>query len=82
MKLKVVVDAKNRILAVAHLPEVKAGEGPGLMARPVAGHGQREFDVVIPVEHADKHLRAIMRGLHVNPAGVVEYSVPKSAVRD
>ena len=82
MKLKVVVDAKNRILAVAHLPEGKAGEGPGLIARPVAGPGQREFDVAIPVEHAGKHLRAIMRGLHVNPAGVVEYRVPKSAVQD
>jgi hypothetical protein len=82
MKLKVVVDAKNRILAVAHLPEVKPGEGPGLIARPVAGHGQREFDVAIPVEHAGKELRAIMRGLHVNSAGVVEYSVRKSAVHD
>ena len=82
MKLKVVVDAKNRILAVAHLPEAKAGEGPRLIARPVAGPGQREFDVAIPVEHADKHLRAIMRGLHVNPAGVVAYRVPQSAVSD
>jgi len=77
MKLKVVVDAKNRILAVAHLPEVKAGEGPRSIARPVAGPGQREFDVAIPAEHADKHLRAIMRGLHVNLAGVVEYSAPE-----
>lgn len=82
MKLKVVVDAKNRILAVAHLPEVKAGEGPRLMTRPVAGPGQREFDVAIPAEHADQHLRAIMRGLHVNPAGVVEYSVPQSDLPD
>jgi len=82
MKLKVVVDAKNRILAVAHLPEVKAGEAPRLIARPVAGPGQRELDVAIPAEHADKHLRAIMRGLHVSPAGVVEYRVPKSAVQD
>jgi hypothetical protein len=82
MKLKVVVDAKNRILAVAHLPEVKAGESPRLIARPVAGPGQRELDVAIPVEQADQHMRAIMRGLHVNPAGVVEYSVPKSAVQD
>jgi hypothetical protein len=82
MKLKVVVDAKNRILAVAQLPEVKPGEEPRLMARPVAGPGQREFDVAIPVEHADKHLRTIMRGLHVNSASVVEYRVPKSAVQD
>jgi hypothetical protein len=82
MKLKVVVDAKNRILAVAHLPEGKAGEGPGLIARPVAGPGQRELDVAIPAEHADKPLRAIMRGLHVDPAGVVAYSVPKSALQD
>jgi hypothetical protein len=57
MKLKVVVDAKNRILAVAHLPEVKAGAGPRLIARPVAAPGQKEFDVAIPAEHADKHLR-------------------------
>jgi hypothetical protein len=82
MKLKVVVDAKNRILAVAHLPEVKAGEGPRLIARPVAGPGHREFDVVIPVEHADKQLRAIMRGLHVNLAGVVEYRLPQSPAGD
>jgi hypothetical protein len=82
MKLKVVVDAKNRILAVAHLPEAKAGAGPGLTARPLAGPGQRELDVAIPLEHANKHLRAIMRGLHVNPAGVVEYRVPKGAAQD
>ena len=82
MKLKVVVDAKNRILAVAHLPEVKAGEDLQLIARPVARPGQREIDVTIAVEHADKNLRAIMRGLHVNLAGVVEYSVPRSPVRD
>ena len=82
MKLKVVVDAKNRILAVAHLPEVKAGEGPGLIARPVAGPGQREFDVAIPAEHADKRLRVLMRGLSVNPGGVVTYSVPKSPARE
>ena len=82
MKLGVVVDAKNRILAVAHLPEAKAGEGPQLITRPVARPGQREFDVAIPVEHADKHLRAIMRDLHVNLAGVVEYSAPKSPARD
>jgi hypothetical protein len=82
MNLKVVVDAKNRILAVAHLPEVKEGEGPRLIARPVAGPGQREFDVVIPVEHANKHLRAIMRGLRVNHAGVVEYGAPSSPAED
>ena len=82
MKLKVVVDAKNRILAVAQLPEVKAGEGPRLLAQPVAGPGQKEFDVAIPVEHSDENLRAILRGLHVNPAGVVEFRVPKSAVQD
>ena len=78
MKLKVVVDAKNRILAVAHFPELKAGEGARLIALPVAGPGHRELDVTIPVEHADKRLRAIMRSLHVNPAGVVEYSATQS----
>lgn len=82
MKLKVVVDAKNRILAVAHLPEVKAGEGPRLMVLPVAGPGHREFEVAIPIEHPDKHLRAILRGLQVNRAGVVEYSPPPKPARD
>jgi hypothetical protein len=72
MTLKVVVDAKNRIIAVAHI-EAHAGPGPALTARPVLGPGQREFDVAIPEAHRARHPRELLRGLHVDEGGAVVY---------
>jgi hypothetical protein len=72
MILKVVVDAKDRIVAVAHLPEVETNAGPVLTARPVLGPGMREFDIPVPLEHASRHPRKLRRALHVD-AGVVVY---------
>ena len=72
MTLKVVVDAKNRIIAVAHVA-VHAGPGPALTARPVLGQGQREVDVAVPEEHRARHPRALLRGLHVDESGAVVY---------
>jgi hypothetical protein len=75
MTLKVVIDAKNRIVAVAHVPEAHAGPGPALIARPVLGPGQREVDVVIPDAHVGRHPRSLMRGLHIDQTGGVVYRV-------
>jgi hypothetical protein len=72
MTLKVVVDAKNRIIAAAHVA-VHTGAGPALTARPVLAPGQREFDVAIPDAHRARHPRALFRGLHVDASGVVVY---------
>jgi hypothetical protein len=73
MTLKVIVDAKNRIVAVAHMPELQTGQGPGLIARPVLGHGHREFDIVIPDAHVARKPLEHMRALHVDEAGSVVY---------
>ncbi|HEX4404125.1 MAG TPA: hypothetical protein VH560_04805 [Polyangia bacterium] len=70
MTLKVVVDAKDRIIAVAHLA-ANAGAGPALTARPVLAAGQREFDVEIPEAHRARHPRALFRSLHVEGGAVV-----------
>ena len=73
MTLKVIVDAKNRIIAVAHMPDVVPGQAPGLTARPILGPGHREVDIVIPEAHATRQPREHLRALHVDPAGVVVY---------
>jgi len=73
MTLKVVVDAKNRIVAVAHMPELQVGQGPALIARPVLGPGHRELDIVIPDAHVARKPLEHMRALHVDEAGVVVY---------
>jgi hypothetical protein len=78
MTLKVVVDAKNRIIAVAHIPDVQVGQGPALIARPVLGHGQWEFDVVVPEAHVARKPREHMRALHVDAAGSVVYRAGKT----
>jgi len=72
MTLKVVVDAQNRIIAVAHVA-APTGAGPALTARPVLGPGQREFDVAIPDAHRARHPRALFRALHVDTGGAVVY---------
>jgi hypothetical protein len=73
MILKVVLDANDRIVAVAHLPEIKTDAGPALMARPVLGPGMREFDIAVPLEHTARHPRKLKRALRVE-GGVVVYS--------
>ena len=78
MTLKVVVDANNRIVAVAHVPDVQAGQGPALTARPVLGRGHREFDIVVPEAHRGREPLAHMRALHVDERGVVVYRAAKT----
>jgi hypothetical protein len=73
MTLKVIVDAKNQIIAVAHLPDVMPGQPPALSARPVLGPGHREFDLVIPDAHAARQPREHLRALHVDHKGDVRY---------
>jgi hypothetical protein len=74
MTLKVVVDAGHRILAFAVLPDIAGSEGgarPALTARPLPGPGHREFDVLVPAQHAKRALREHLRALHASAAGVV-----------
>jgi hypothetical protein len=70
MTLKVVVDAKNRIIAAAHVA-TPTGAAAAPTARPVLAPGQREFDVTIPEAHRAHHPRALFRALHVEGGAVV-----------
>jgi hypothetical protein len=72
MTLKVVLDAKHRILAVVHMPAAGA-PGPVLVARPVLGPGMREVDVEVPAADVDGEPMELRRALHVDARGVVSY---------
>jgi len=71
MRLKIIVDAADRILAVAHVPDVLPGQPPALVAMPVPGPRHRELEVVVPVEHRARKPREHWRALEVTAKGVL-----------
>ncbi|MES1209548.1 MAG: hypothetical protein ABUS79_26730 [Pseudomonadota bacterium] len=72
MTLKVVLDAKHRILAVVHMPAPDA-PSPVMTARPVLGPGMREVDIVVPAAHLERKPMEHRRALHVDATGAVTY---------
>lgn len=73
MKLRIIVDGKHRIVAVASMPAVVPNGRPVLVATPVCPSGYREHDVSVPEAdlHRDPHEH--LRALHVDAAGGVTY---------